>query len=346
MMRRRTGPAAAFLGAALLVAAAGCGGGEERTAEEPATAVRVEPVARRSFTEYFELFGTVRGDREATLVFEVGGVVREILADEGAWVKAGDPIARLNDDLYYAQRREAEAAYAVARDIYERSGALREKGGISEFELSRLEHEMEAARARFDGARTQHERATLRAPFDGRVDVRFLDVGDYASPLAPFVRFLDLGAVRIETPVPEVRVGALEVGEPATIVADAWPGRVFEGTVAFLSREVDGSARTVMVDVKAANPDGALLPGMTVRVKMVREVHENAVVIPQDAVVETEKGESVFLASGGRAVERPVTVGGVYAQTALIDAGLAEAESLIVVGNRDLVDGQRIQVID
>jgi len=54
----------------------------------------------------------------------------------------------------------------------------------------------------------------------------------------------------------------------------------------------------------------------------------------------------VFLAVSGRAAQRPVRVGVVYAQTALIDSGLAEAESLIVVGNRDLVDGERIRVID
>jgi membrane fusion protein (multidrug efflux system) len=83
---------------------------------------------------------------------------------------------------------------------------------------------------------------------------------------------------------------------------------------------------------------------MTVRVRLVKKVYRDAVVIPQDAVVEIEEGAVVFLASADSARIRPVRVGTVYGQMALIDSGLVEGESLIVVGNRDLVDGERIEV--
>lgn len=344
LFERMTRPARALPWIAALVLA-GCGGDEKTEYVPPTTPVKVRPVERQTFTDYFSLLGTAEGAREATLVFEVDGMVEEIVADQGTAVSAGGAVARLRDDLYLASLDEAKAGRNLAKELYDRSAALKEKGGISDFELSRLEHEREMAEARYETAKARFDRAVVRAPFDGVVDVRYLDVGDYASPLAPFARFLDLRIMKVRVPVPEVYLSKVEPGAHAEVTADARPGRVFEGDVTFVSREVDKETRTVTVEVTLDNRDLALRPGMTLRVRMIKDVYADAVVVPQDAVVESEDGKSVFLAATGKAVLRPVRVGAVYAQRAVIDSGLAEGESLIVVGNRDLVDGELIEVL-
>lgn len=333
-------------GWAAAVLLAGCGGGaEEAEYTPPTTPVEVRPAERRTFVDYFDQLGVTRAARQATLVFEVGGVIEEILAGQGASVRAGDPIARLDDGTYRAALDEAKAARDMAVELHERSATLREKGGISEFELSTLEHERAMAEARYRSAKTQHDRTVLRAPFAGTVDVRFLDPGDYAGPMVPFARILDLSVIEAEIPVPEVYLAKVAVGERAEITTDAWPGRVFEGKVTFVSREVSGDTRTITVEAAVPNGDGALRPGMTVRAKMVRDVYEGAVVVPQDAVVETEVGPAVFLAVDGKAVLRSVVVGPIYGMTALVESGLAAGEPLIVTGNRELVDGELVEVL-
>jgi len=330
----------------LLVLAAGCGGdGEEGGYEPPVTPVRVAEVEQRSFIEYFLLIGTTRAEKEATLVFEVPGVVEEILADQGSVVRRDAPIARLNDDLYRAALDEAAAARDLAVDLHERSAALKAEGGISEFELSSLEQERSMAEARYRTAEARHDRTVLRAPFDGSLDRRFLDVGDFAGPAVPFVRLLDSDPMKVEVPVPEVYLARVAVGDGAEIHADHFPDHVFEGKVTFVSSEVDGPTRTVIAEITVPNGDGLLRPGMTVRAKLAKEEHTDAVVIPQDAVVETETGTAVFLAAAGRAEIRSVVIGAVYAQTALVEEGIAPGDSLIVTGNRDLVDGERIEVL-
>ncbi|MFH1278115.1 MAG: efflux RND transporter periplasmic adaptor subunit [Candidatus Eisenbacteria bacterium] len=340
---RRAALAAAFAAAVLL---AGCGG--KADVEEyvpPTTPVKVRPAEQLTFIDYFTLLGVTRAAREATLVFEVGGVIEEILADQGSAVRAGDPIARLDDELYRAALDEAKAARDLAAEIQERSASLREKGGISDFDLSRLELERAMAEARFRTAKAQHDRTVLRAPFPGVVDTRLLDPGDYATPLAPFVRFLDISVMKAEIPVPEVSLTRVAKGGTAEITTDTWPGRTFEGKVTFVSREVSGATRTVTVEVTIPNGDGALRPGMTVRAKMVRDMVEDAVVVPQDALVETEEGPAVFLAVDGKAVLRPVVIGPIYGEKALVESGLSPGEPLIVVGNRELVDGDLVEVL-
>jgi len=332
--------------AAVFLTLAGCGKKEaENGSAPPTTPVRVSAVERRSFNDYFNLIGTARADREATLVFEVGGAVERILADQGASVREGEPIAKLNDDLYAAALREAEAARDLAADLFERSAALRPEGAISEYELSSLERQREMAEARYGTAKSQHDRTVLRAPFAGIVDTRFLDVGDFAGPATPFARFLDLRSVRIRVPLPEIYLAKVRPGDLAEVFADPYPERVFEGEVVFVSREVDRGTRTVTVEVRVPNEDAALRPGMTLRARLVKDVYEGAIVVPQDAVVETEGGSAVFLASSGTALRRMVRIGAVYGQMAVVDSGLAEGDSLIVVGNRELVEGERIEVL-
>ena len=255
----------------LLLLAAGCGGdGEEGGYEPPVTSVRVAEVEQRSFTEYFLLIGTTRAEKEATLVFEVPGVIEEILADRGSVVRRDAPIARLNDDLYRAALDEAAAARDLAVDLHERSAALEAEGGISEFDLSRLEQERAMADARYRTAKAQHDRTVLRAPFDGSLDRRFLDVGDFAGPAVPFVRLLDSDPMKVEVPVPEVYLARVAVGDGAEIHADHFPDHVFEGKVTFVSNEVDGPTRTVIAEITVPNGDGLLRPGMTVRAKLAK----------------------------------------------------------------------------
>ena len=141
-----------------------------------------------------------------------------------------------------------------------------------DFELNRLDAERRMAEARYRTAKSQYDRTVLRAPFAGSVDIRFLDLGDYASPMAPFVRFLDLAEIRVEVPVPEVYLGKVSVGDAADVFADPYPGRAFAGEVTFVSREVDRDTRTVTVEVSVPNEDGALGPGMTLRVRLVRRL--------------------------------------------------------------------------
>lgn len=340
----RNGLAAA--GATLMLALCGCGGGDDvGNSDPPGTAVRIETVECRSFADYFNLIGTVRGEKEATLVFEVGGVVEEILADQGSTVEMDAPLARLNDEVLRASLREVKAAWLLAKDLFSRNEALLARGAVSDFDLSRLQAEMEMALARYESARAQWERTTLRAPFAGYVDSRFLDVGDYALPMAPFIRLLDLRYVKVQTPVPEIYLARIHPGDGATITADQYPESPIAGTISFVSREVDSATRTVTAEISVDNSDNRLRPGMTVRVRLVKAAHVDAVVVPQDAVVETEEGPAVFLAVAGAAALRQVVIGTVYGHVALIQEGLAEGDSLIVIGNRDLVDGEKIEVL-
>ncbi|NNE10023.1 MAG: efflux RND transporter periplasmic adaptor subunit, partial [Gemmatimonadetes bacterium] len=90
---------------------------------------------------------------------------------------------------------------------------------------------------------------------------------------------------------------------------------------------------------------GLLRPGMTVRARLVKERFKDAIVVPQDAVLNGDQGASVFLEQDGLAVERPVVVSTVSDEMAVIESGLGVGDRLITRGARDLVNGERVEVL-
>ncbi len=307
--------------------------------------MNVEAVERHSFVDYFDLIGTVRGANEATLVFEVGGVLETVLADKGTAVKKGAVVARLDASLYQAGFDEAKAGYEIAKQTYERSAPLVDQGAISDLDLASLRNELEMARARMASARYQLDHASVRAPFSGLVDSRFIDVGNYAAPGAPFARLVQTDVVKVEVPIPEIHFARVKAGDDAWVRADQYAGRVFEGVVTFVSAEVDQLTRTVTAEIRLTNEGRALRPGMTVRAKLIKERYSEAIVVPQDAVVITENGPAVFLNVNGVAESRLVEVITVHEELAVIGSGLEEGLMLVTTGARDLVSGESLEVL-
>jgi membrane fusion protein (multidrug efflux system) len=152
--------------------------------------------------------------------------------------------------------------------------------------------------------------------------------------------------VKATVGIPENDIALFRVGGAAVVEADAWPGRPFEGRMHFLAPSGTGTTRTFPAEIALDNGDGALRPGMVVRVTLVRRRHESAIVVPRDALQERDRGSVAMVFDEGVARERPVRVGAFDRDRVLIEEGLAAGDRLIVSGHRGLVDGQRVQVVE
>ena len=117
------------------------------------------------------------------------------------------------------------------------------------------------------------------------------------------------------------------------------------GKLVFGDTRVSGSTGTVEAEAEIANPDGALKPGQFVRVRLLGALRPNAVKVPARAVLEGPQGKFVYIAAGGKAMPRPVTVGDQLADGWVITKGLASGDALIVDGMaRIFFPGAPIQV--
>lgn len=237
--------------------------GEERTEQAgdaapredvPRMSVQVRESAAETIVRRLEGQGEAIPDREVEIRAETDGRVAEILAERGAEVSAGDPIARLEMDDREARLARAEAQVAQYAGDYEAARQLGDRGLSAGAEVRQAFAALQNARAEFASIREEIENVTIRAPFDGVVDRRGVEVGDYLSAGDPVAQVVDVDPLRIVLNVAQQDVRRVEPGTAAEVRLAS--GETLDGEVTFIAQSGDRETRTFRVEVAAANPDG------------------------------------------------------------------------------------------
>jgi RND family efflux transporter MFP subunit len=333
----------------------GCGGAqaEDTTGEEGYTRIinvelrSVEPV---EFTEVIRLTGTVQANQDVTISAEESGVLREILVEKGSPVTVGDAIFRLDDDLLRAQVDQARALADMARETWERRKRLYEEDHVgSELVYLEAKYGAEQAEASLRLLEERLERTVIRAPISGILDSRQIEIGSMVAAGTPVARIVDSDPVKITAGVPERYAPDVSAGARATVTFDVLPGEAFSGRISYAGVAVNARNRTFPVEAVLPNPGGIIKPEMVANLEVVRRSFENAIVIPQEALVRTEDGFTVFVVtedSEGPVVEgRVVEVGPGQNNQVLIRSGLEAGDRLVVVGQHSVAAGDRVNIV-
>lgn len=339
----------ALAGGGLLLS--GCGGEESGPSSAAVEAgvvpqspgTRVEVVRLENTTAQLDLRlpGEITGSRDATLASPSGGFVEGVFVKRGDFVREGDVIARINGSVFYAQKEQAEAQFALAASELERLEGLGDLGTPAQLQAARTQ--VEVARANVRMARVNATRASIRAPFSGTVTQINLEKGEVLNPTAPVARVVQLDPVHVTVSVSDRDVGVLHEGMPVQISVDAVAG-LFEGSIRAIDRAADLETRTFLAEITVSNGEGRLLPGMIATAAVQAEVSEGSIVLPQDWLVTSRQGVGVFLDEDGTARWRPVEAGTVVHDQVVIRSGLAEGDRVVTVGHRRLADGDPLLI--
>lgn len=347
-----------ILGAgAALVAVAACSGGDARnasgadTAQQAVRAVNVEvmEVQPREFTEMLRVTGNVRASRDVVIAAEESGPVRAVLVEKGSTVRAGQPLLRIDDALLRTQLQQAEAAAQLARETYERRRRLWETDKVGS-ELAYLQARAEAQQtaAQVATLRQRIARTVIRAPFDGTLEERRVEVGSMVAPGTPLARIIDATPVKVQGGIPERFAQQVENGREVQVTLDA-AGESLKGRISFVGSAVDQQNRTFPIEVELPNPAGRIKPEMVATIVLPLRRLEEALVVPQQALVRAEGGFIAYVAvdRGGTMVaeQRAVTLGPLGGNEAVVLGGISAGDRLIVVGHNKVADGDVVNLV-
>ena len=283
--------------------------------------------------------GLVEPSLEIRIAPRTAGRIVELLADEGDSVRAGQLLARLEDNDLRASVAELESRVEYAQSQFERNTELRRSSLISQDALDRTRTDLAAARATLRRAREQVAYMRLVAPSAGRIIRRDGEIGEFVPVNQVMFYMAGPAPLRITADVDEEDVPRVQRGQRVLIRTDAFPDRVFEGRVAEITPRGDPVARAYRVRIALVD-DPPLQIGMSAETNIVVEQRENALLVPAGAVV----GDAVWLVDGGRAVRRAVTVGVRAPDRVEIRGGLGDDDRVIAVPPEDLEEGQRVAV--
>ena len=337
---------------------------EGGTPEEMPVQVRVFKASKVSFSDTLPVTGTVRGQMEVPLKFEINGVVKAIHFREGELVQHGEAIADLDDHelqlrvehsqakLAAAQAQEKLAAHRMAMHerLFQLGAIIQEK-----LEESKLEHEQ--AQAQLDTAGKEVElaqadltKASLKAPMDGVVGTLEVEVGEFVTPQTSVGLLADVTNVFVELGVIERDIEKVKLGQAAKITVDAFPGAELHGTIETLTPVIEGKSRTLTAKVKVPNEKGALLPGMFARAELTVFQKEDALVVPTTALQDQDGDgvfEAVFVVDEAQIAHlHPIQLGYMTTDYAEIASGVEEEEQVVVEARGKLKDGSKVVLLE
>lgn len=345
---------------AVALAVSGCGGGGEQAQAQgkgpggagpggrppqPPVPVAVKAAEVGPISSYYSATATLAAEKEATIVARVGGVVEELLCEEGDNVARDAVLLRIDNAEYLYRVKQAEAARADLESRYERMKKMIDQNLVSAEEYEGVKSDLEAARAEEGLARLNLSYTSVTAPFAGRVISRQVDVGQTISAGAELFVLSDFHPLLARIHVPAKEFNKLRVDQPVDLVLES-NGAHMSGRIKLISPVIDPSTGTIKVTVEVPDYPDETRPGDFAQVRIVTERRENAVLVPKIAVV-TDRGERVvYVAADSTAQRHVVEVGFEDDDNAQITSGIDAGQPVIVRGQRSIKHGQPIKILD
>lgn len=319
-------------------------------------------------------------NQSVNLFSRVNGYIAKIYVDKGDLVKANQLLIEIDHSDYRHAVDQAKANLAAAKArvsqqdasvrnttlTLNRMQALIKDQFVSQQDLDNAQVAYDAAAAALDSLRAQVQQmevalaqaetnlaySYIRAPFAGYVAERNLDLGSYVSGTTAGTSTISRGiltlheiqTVRILIEVVEKDIPLIQAGQKVEVRAEAYPNRIFEGTVTRIVQALNRATRTMTIEVDLPNKDHVLKGGMFARVEVLVGAHRNAIQIPLDAVSRLEDSQYVYIVREEKAQRVPVEIGVRDENRVEVTKGLEGSEQVIVSG-KDLVhDGSPVQM--
>jgi len=312
---------------------------------EKGVPVEAAKVVAAPLSEQVTAVGTLLSDESVTISAEIPGRLKEIHFVEGQPVEKGAQLFILDDSVYRAQLADAEAKLKLAEQTYKRTSQLFSSKYATAQSADEAVSNLAVAKAAVELAGVQLEKTRIVAPFSGIIGLRQVSVGEYITAGRALVNLEAIDPVKADFRVPEKFLPAIKVGQTIRIGVDAFPGDTFEGKVYAIDPRIDVAGRSLLVRAKVPNKDQQLRPGLFARVTVLLKLKEDALTIPEQAIVPQGDSQYVFKIDDGKVTLTKVTLGMRRSGRVEILHGLSADDQVVTAGQLKLRDGSQVSIV-
>jgi membrane fusion protein (multidrug efflux system) len=314
--------------------------------------VEVGKVEAMTLADDAQAVGSLQSRQGVVLRPEVSGRVAALGFGDGQRVKRGQLLVQLDDTLQQAQLKQSEAQASIARTNLQRNRELVAQNFVSQSAVDQSAAALEVAEAQVALSKAQLARMRIVAPFDGIAGIRTVNLGDYVKDGADLVSIEDLSQVLVDFRLPERFIARVKPGQTVDVSLDALPGQRFTGRIDALDSVIDANGRSLLVRARLANPGGVLKSGLFARTRIVFAQRDNALVVPEEALVPQGGKQYIFKvvdgASGKVAQRIEARIGLRLPGKVEVLEGLAAGDLVVTAGQARLGRGDAVplKVVD
>lgn len=315
-------------------------------AQDNSGAVPVEAakVTAAPLSEQVTAIGTLLSNEAVTVSSEIPGRLKQINFQEGQPVEQGAPLFILDDSVYRAQLADAEAKLKLAEQTHKRTSQLFTNKYATAQSADESASNLAVSTAAVELARVQLEKARIVAPFSGIVGLRHVSVGEYIAAGQALVNLEAIDPVKADFRVPEKFLPAIRVGQTIRIRVDAFPDEAFEGKVYAIDPRLDVAGRSLVVRAMVPNQDERLRPGLFARISVLLQLKQDALSVPEQAIVPQGDSQFVFKIVDGKVQLTKVVTGTRREGRVEIVEGLSAGDQVVTAGQLKIRDGSVVSI--
>ncbi|MGC9351738.1 MAG: efflux RND transporter periplasmic adaptor subunit, partial [Sulfurovum sp.] len=241
--------------------------------------------------------------------------------------------------------KKAQSTLDRAEKDWKRAKILKKTNAISQkeidsylYEYTNAKAELSNARANLKQAQIEFDYTMIKAPINGIAGIKEHDIGDYIqvgaeSSVLTTITNTDPLYVEFSLPKSDLPLYLSQIKKPGRVIK-VLEGEKREseqnGTIDFISPEIDQNTNTLLIRAKIDNPEGTLLAGNFVKVSIKGLIAPNTTVIPEEALLQTPKGAMVYVVEDGSAKIRPIRIGALTKEGIIVKSGLKKGEKVII----------------
>jgi membrane fusion protein, multidrug efflux system len=315
---------------------------------------------QRTLEIYEEVIGSLENAMDPKISAEVAGRVTRVLAFTGKKVKRGELLAEIDAQDFEIQSRgdtaeikRLQALLANQERVVERQQKLVGQGFISQNALDEalaqravLREQLSAARARAETTGRSLGKTKVVAPIDGEIETQVVAQGDYVKVGDPLFALVGMQRMRAHLLFPESAGNRIRPGLKVRLESPAAPGRQIETAIDEIKPTVNAGNRALDAIVRFESDNGGFRGGGSVNARVVVEVKQGALMVPEQSVVLRPAGKVVYVIDNGRATQRVIETGMKQDGLQEVVKGLAPGEVIATDGAGFLSDGAAVTLAD
>jgi len=234
----------------------------------------------------------------------------------------------------------ADVQYQSARESYE---LVIE--GAAEEDIKSVEAQVRQAKAALDMAKYQLKNTQITAPISGKVTSISVSSGEMISPSIPLLSIIDVSRIFVKVGISEKDISKIKEGQKVSLEIDAFPEEKFRGEVVSKGVAVDQISKALEVKIEILQPETDIPIGVFARGDILVKTNQNTLIVPSSALTRKKGGIYVYVIEEGVARQKEVVLGIIQDERVEILDGLSEKEEIVVLGNQELEDGLKVDVL-
>jgi len=311
--------------------------------------ISIEKVQVKNFDQFVEFQGQVQTKGDFMISSDMGGILKSLTIEEGAYVKKGQLVGRVDDSVMQKNVDELNLQLNMARDIFQRREKLWKQNIGSEIEFIQAKNNVESIQKSLATLQTQRGKTNIYAPNSGVVEEIFVKQGEVCGSGTPIAKIINTRNLQVVADIPENYLSSFRRGTSVKVILPALEDMEQNAKVSKIGSMIDPNNRTFQIELPISNKGGKVKPNLMAMVEFKAASSNGAVVVPTNLVQNSLEGDFIFVVektdSSQVAKKVKIEVGDSYEGETLVVSGLKGDETLVADGATLVRDGEKVKII-